>query len=137
MLIQNVKSRQKRMRADLAGKTTKDFNLGVVVSLENILEIRQNMSNVDHVVREIHDILEAYYKVARKRFVDNLCMQAADYYLVTGPNTPLKFFSPTFVNRLTAEQLEDIAGEDASTKRKRAALEKEIGDLEAGRKILT
>ncbi len=137
MLIQNVKSRQKRMQADLEGKSTNDCSHGVVVSLDDILKSRQNMSNVDHVVREIHDILEAYYKVARKRFVDNLCMQAADYHLVTGPRTPLKLFSPTFVNRLTAEQLEDIAGEDASTKRKRAALEKEIGDLEAGRKILT
>lgn len=120
------------MRADLEVKT----HGAKMVSLDKIVEYRQNMSNVDHVVREIHDILEAYYKVARKRFVDNLCMQAADYHLVTGPHAPLKLFSPTFVDRLTAEQLEDIAGEGPSTKRKRAALEKEIGDLEAGRKIL-
>lgn len=36
----------------------------------------------DHTVQDIHGILESYYKVARKRFVDNVCMQAVDYYLV-------------------------------------------------------
>jgi hypothetical protein len=95
------------------------------------------MSNVNHVVQEVHDILEAYYKVARKRFTDNLCMQAADYYLVTGPHSPLRLFSPSFVTKLSEEQLMEIAGEDAALRRKRAALNKKISDLEAGKKVLS
>jgi hypothetical protein len=95
------------------------------------------MSNISHVVQSIHDILKSYYKVARKRFADNLCMQAADFYLVTGPSSPLKLFSPNFVSGLTKQQLEDIAGEDAVLKRKRAALERTIKNLDAGRKVLT
>ena len=95
------------------------------------------MSNKEHNVRDLHDILKAYYKVARKRFVDNLCMQASNYFLVTGPDAPLKLFNPTFVSRLTAEQLEEIAGEDAAVKRRRKVLGKEIQNLEAGKKILT
>ena len=74
------------------------------------------MSNVEHIVQEIHDILKSYYEVARKRFADSLCMQAADYHLVTGPRTPLKLFSPSFVHKLTPDQLEDIAGEDVTIK---------------------
>jgi hypothetical protein len=95
------------------------------------------MSNVQHVVQEVHDILESYYKVARKRFTDNLCMQAADYYLVTGPDSPLRLFSSTFVTKLTEEQLMEIAGEDMALRRKRAALVKKIADLEAGKKVLS
>lgn len=94
------------------------------------------MSNVEHIVLEIHDILKSYYKVARKRFTDDICKQAADYFLVTGPESPLKLFSPSFVNDLSENQLEVIAGEDASLKRRRAALEKEIRNLDAGRRVL-
>lgn len=93
-------------------------------------------SNVEHTVCDLHDILRSYYKVARKRFVDNVCMQAADFHLVTGPDTPVRVFSPAFVLDLTAEQLETIAGEDALTKRKRAEFIREIDSLEKGKKML-
>lgn len=94
------------------------------------------MSNTQHTVFEVHDILKAYYKVARKRFVDNICMQAGDYLLCTGPNNPLKIFSPQFVSSLSDEQLEEIAGEDIGMRRRRTALAKEVKDLEIGKKIL-
>ncbi|KAJ5957547.1 hypothetical protein N7501_011826 [Penicillium viridicatum] len=76
------------------------------------------MSNLDHTVRDIHGILDAYYKVARKRFVDNVCMQAADYYLVTGPEAPMKLLSPSLVNDLSDERLEEIVGEGRVSKRR-------------------
>ena len=94
------------------------------------------MSNSEYTVQDIHDILESYYKVARKRFVDNICMQAADYYLVTGPETPAKLFSSSLVNKLSNDELKDIAGEDASTVRRRMNLKKTIRELEEGRRIL-
>lgn len=129
------KCRQQRMRAALASKSINDLTHGSVVRLNDITQ-NHPMNNGDHVVREIHDILKSYYKVARKRFVDNICMQTADYHLVSGPDTPLKLFSPTFIVAMAPEQIEDIAGEDAILKRKRLALKKEIQELEAGRKIL-
>lgn len=63
-------------------------------------------------------------------------MQAADFYLLVGPDTPLKLFSPKFVAGLTAAQLEDIAGEEVGMKRKRAKLEKEMELLKEGMRIL-
>ena len=95
------------------------------------------MLNMEHTVHDIHDILQSYYKVAHKRFVDNMCMQASDYHLVMGLGTPLKLFSPSFVSGLSPEQLEEVAGEDTSLKRMRKYLDKQIKDLEAGKKILT
>jgi len=129
-------SRRERIRVSLEDKVLIDSKHGTVVRLDDIVQTHP-MSNVEHVVQEVHDILKSYYKVARKRFVDNLVMQAADYHLVTGPCSPLKLFSPSFVSELTDEQLLEIAGEDAALRSKRAALNKEIKDLEAGKKVLS
>lgn len=55
---------------------------------------RAPLSNMEHTLRDIHDILKSYYKVARKRFVDNVCIRGTDCHLTTGPDTPLRIFSP-------------------------------------------
>ncbi len=62
-------------------------------------------------------------------------MQAADYFLVTGHDAPIKVFSPKFVSELTDEQLAAIAGEDLVSKRKREDLKRKIENLEVGKKI--
>ncbi|KAF2195597.1 hypothetical protein K469DRAFT_744134 [Zopfia rhizophila CBS 207.26] len=129
------KRRQQRMKSAWISKSLNDCKHGSVVPLNLIMQ-NHPMNNADHTIRDMHDILYAYYKVARKRFVDNVCMHAVGYHLIHGPDTPLKLFSPSFVLELTQGQLQEIAGEDSSLKRKRAQLKKEIQDLEAGRKIL-
>lgn len=106
-----------------------------VVRLDDIPD-QHHMSNFDQTVQDLHDVLAAYYKVARKRFVDNVCMQATDHYLVTGPMSPMKLISPTWVNGLSNSQLEELVGEDSMTRRERQRLRKKIEDLEAGKKVL-
>lgn len=112
-----------------------DRQHGTVVKLADMVR-NHPMSNTEHVIQDLHDILFSYYKVARKRFADSVCMQAADHYLINGLETPLALFSPTFVSSLTHEQLETIAGEDQGTKRTRARLKRDIGSLEEAKKIL-
>lgn len=73
----------------------------------------RNMSNVQHTVQEIHDILHSYHEIARQRVIDNVCMQAVGHYLLDGVYTPLKLFSPSFVNDLSKEHLDAIVGEGA------------------------
>jgi hypothetical protein len=51
------------------------------VKLDDVVQ-NHPMSNTKHVVQDIHDILFSYYKVARKRFVDNMCMHAVDHFLI-------------------------------------------------------
>jgi hypothetical protein len=94
------------------------------------------MNNLQQTVQDIHNILKSYYKVARKRFIDNMCMQTADLKPVTGPEAPMKQFSPSWVYNLSPDQLENIDGEEASVRRKRKQLKKQVKDLETGRKIL-
>ncbi|KAF3481538.1 dynamin family protein [Arthroderma uncinatum] len=71
-------------------------------------------NNTDRVIRELKDILCSYYEVARRRFVDNVLLQTAHHLLVTGPDTPLRLLSPSYILNLSEDQLENIAGEDPS-----------------------
>lgn len=98
--------------------------------------LKAMLISTDYNIQEIHDILKAYYHISRERFVDNVFTQAAGHYLVTGRDTPLKLFSPKFVSELTEQQLEDIAGEDVTTKRMRKQLLKQVEDLENGKRVL-
>ncbi|CZS92510.1 related to vacuolar sorting protein VPS1, dynamin, and related proteins [Rhynchosporium agropyri] len=130
------KCRQKRMQQAMSTKAFDDCSHGTVVRLEDIMS-HHPMSNIEHTVQDLHDILKSYYQVAWKRAVDVVCMQAAEHHLISGPGTPLKLFSPAFVSIMTSEQLQEIAGEDPSQIRKRKLLQKEMEDLEKGKKILT
>lgn len=134
LLIQSY-SRQKRMQSRIQGKTFNDCSHGEVIRTSDIYQ-HQDMGNTEHTIQDLHDILQSYYKVARKRFVDALRMQAVDRFLISGPDTPLTLFSPAFVAKLTEEELEEAAGEDRQVKRQRLGLEKETRDLEEAMKIL-
>ncbi|GME23909.1 putative interferon-induced gtp-binding protein mx1 protein [Neofusicoccum parvum] len=131
------KCRQERMRKAAALKSISDYQHGTVVRLSDLTQTHKDTSNQEHLIQDLHDILKSYYKVARKRIVDTLCMHATAYHLISGPDTPLRLFSPTFVSDLSGEQLEEIAGEEAVLKRRRTQLLKELEDLEMGRRILS
>jgi hypothetical protein len=116
---------------DNTGSTSTD----IVVKLPTI-QLSMTMNNTEHTVQDIHDILKSYYKVARKRFVDTVCMQGSDFYLLTGHVSPLRIFGTSFVSELSAAQLDIIAGEEASIKQLRKSLTNEINALEEGKKLL-
>jgi len=108
----------------------------LVVDLDLVEQQTTNQSNLEQITEEIHDILQSYYKVARKRFVDNVYHQAVDHFLLTGPMSPLAVFSQEWVITLDAEQLKTIAGEALITKEQRAVLTKKAQDLEEAMRIL-
>ncbi|KAL8734518.1 MAG: hypothetical protein Q9166_001418 [cf. Caloplaca sp. 2 TL-2023] len=129
------KCNQKRMKAVMYNKAFKDANHGDIVRIAD-LDHTSSMSNLQSIVQHLHDILKSYYKVARKRFVDNVCMQVTDRHLMRGPDTAVKVFSPAFVSDLTPDQLERIAGEDVLTKRKRAELTREVENFRKAKNLL-
>ncbi len=131
-----IYSRQERIREAVKEKSVDVRTCGKCVRIDDIISTR-SISNAEHVVRDLQDILQSYYKVARKRFVDNVCMQGTEYHIISGSSTPLKLFSPAFVASMSMEQLAEVAGEDAAVVRRRTRLKKEIGDLETGKRILT
>jgi len=106
-----------------------------VVQLTHLTQSTK-VDNLEHTVQQIHDTLESYYTIARMRFVDTVCMQGSDYYLLTGELSPLRVFGTTFVSNLSVIQLDMIAGEETSTKLRRSALTSQISALEKGMKLL-
>ncbi|KAI9791397.1 MAG: hypothetical protein M1816_003964 [Peltula sp. TS41687] len=109
--------------------------LGKAVMLDSALQ-SVPMGNAQYTAQDIHDILKAYYKVARKRFVDTVCIQGADYHLVTGPKSPLRVFSPGLISKLNSDKLDFIAGEEMVSRRRRQALNQEIEALKKGKRLL-
>lgn len=107
-----------------------------LVRLEDVRSATTSKSNLDHVKQDVHDILHSYYKVARKRFVDNVYHQAVDHYLLTGPGSPLFVFNQEWVIKLDPEQLEAIAGESPLVVEVRNVLQKKVDDLEFAMRIL-
>ncbi|KAL5335501.1 hypothetical protein BJX70DRAFT_410393 [Aspergillus crustosus] len=95
----------------------------VKVQAKGPSKVQSSGSDVDRVVLELHNTLKSYYA-------------AADFFLVIGEESPMSLFLLSFVSSLTDEQLEEITGEDAGLKRRRAQLKKGIQELEMGRKIL-
>lgn len=92
------------------------------------------LSNEDQVVNDIHDILKAYYKVALRRFTDNVVLQAIGRHFL-GDKSPLKAFSPELVSGLSEAELGDLAGENSTTLATRVELGYRAERLQRGLEI--
>jgi hypothetical protein len=58
--------------------------------------------------------LNAYYRIAMARFIDNVGLQVVERHLL-GKSSPLRIFNPVYVNKMTEENpdlLKSIAGEN-------------------------
>ncbi|KAJ6016561.1 hypothetical protein N7540_011152 [Penicillium herquei] len=77
-----------------------------------------HLSNEDQAVFDIHDILKAYYKVALKRFTDNVVIQVTERYIL-GNGGLVKMLSPDFIGDFEEDRLTEIAGEKFSTASRR------------------
>lgn len=102
--------RQDRVLARLEAAGVRD---GYATSLANIMK-SVHLSNEDQAINDIHDILKAYYKVALKRYTDNVVIQITER-LILGPNGPVKALSSDMVGDLRDDELTDIAGENFVT----------------------
>ncbi|KAI5868571.1 P-loop containing nucleoside triphosphate hydrolase protein [Durotheca rogersii] len=95
-----------------------------------------NMANSEYVREFIHDVLKSYYKVSRKRFVDVVCQQAVNHYLLAGRGSPLKIFNTQMVLDLNEDQLDMIAGEDSHVRLRREKLGNDMKNFREALKVL-
>jgi hypothetical protein len=79
-------------------QTQVSWNERLGIDLDRVADAVSDKSNAQHAIEEIRDILAAYYKVANKRFVDNVFShQAVHYKFLSGPDGPLRVFSEQWV----------------------------------------
>jgi hypothetical protein len=131
------KAREDRMRRKLMSLQsweTDDSQRGPLLRFKDT--IAAFVSNEEQTTKDLHDTLEACYKVARKRFVDAVCFQAWDYFLISNKEGLLWLSSPHFVGGLSNSDLSKIAGEGDGAAMRRVRLEEEIATLKAGEVIL-
>ncbi len=107
-----------------------------MISVSAVSSLVIDKSNADQVKEDIHDTLKSYYKVSRKRFVDAVCRQAIEHFLLDGSGSPMKVLNPELIATMTDSQLDMIAGEDVTTRRERERLGSEIQGLKAAMKVL-
>ncbi|KIW16615.1 hypothetical protein PV08_03803 [Exophiala spinifera] len=108
----------------------------LIVNLSDVRATTRSKGNLEYIKEEIHDILWSYYKVARKRFVDNVYQQAVDHCLLTGPKSPLAVFTQEWVISLDSEKLARITQELSVTRARREVLTRKRQDLETAVRIL-
>jgi hypothetical protein len=120
-----------------ARKDTKQYGeVQYMVNLRDVPVVAKAQSNAEYLQQEVHDILRAYYSLARDRYIDNIFQLAVNYHLLNGPESPLKVFTPDWVLGLEKGDLDRIAGESKATKGKRSRIKKKISDLEKALNIL-
>lgn len=105
-----LKVRQERVAARLRAIVNEDNPLTDV----SVLIAAVHLSNEDQAVNDIHDILKAYYKVALKRFNDNVVIQVVERHIL-GEGGPVKYLSQELIADLEDNELMDIVGEDFAT----------------------
>lgn len=127
-----AQTRQERTLARLASMGLRDGDQ-CQVNFQTMLE-QSRLSNEDQVVNDIHDILKAYYRVALRRFTDNVVLQAVGRHFL-GEKSPLKVFSPEFVSGLSETELADLAEENTATLTARVELGCRVERLQRGLEI--
>lgn len=80
-----------------------------------------HVSNAQNLADEIHDVLKAYYEIARDDFVEYVNHLIVEPYL-NAPDGPVLFFSPLYVSGLAPEKLEALAIEEVALVRERTDL---------------
>ncbi len=129
------KRRQARM-ADAMAELTVEINDRKYIPQDQIGKHATDMDNSQQACEDILIALQSYYKVARKRFVDTVCQQVVSYHLLEGDKSPLKILCAERVLKLSPEQLDMIAGEDAVSKNERQVLVREMDSLKMAVKVL-
>ncbi|RDW67405.1 dynamin family protein [Aspergillus mulundensis] len=105
--------RDERLRARLKKQMGLQENASSSFNLNDVMKTIQ-LSNEDQAVHDIHDILKAYYKVALKRFTDNVVIQIVERHIL-GQGGPVRALCSDMMNELDESDLLDLAGENFLT----------------------
>lgn len=95
-----------------------------------------NQSTAENMQEYIHGVLESYYKVSIKRFINNISLHIVYHDLLYAESSPLNVFNSKFVHGLGEAQLEQIAGESSLVRMERERLAQDIASFRAAFDVL-
>ncbi|KAL8682057.1 MAG: hypothetical protein Q9186_001846 [Xanthomendoza sp. 1 TL-2023] len=70
-----------------------------------------HMSNTQNLEDDIHDMLQSYYELALRDFIEFVTQQVVESYL-RDPKGPVLFFNPTYINSLEDGKIDELGAED-------------------------
>ena len=120
-------TRQDRVLHRLRGLGLEDGSQ-TTVNLKSLAETA-HLSNEDKAVNDIHDILKAYYKVALKRFTDNVVIQVVERCYLSSKG-PVKSMSAEYIGGFTDTDLNNLAAENYATASSRNDVDAKLERLE-------
>ncbi|MCJ1474752.1 hypothetical protein MMC13_003412 [Lambiella insularis] len=123
-LRQKLKKFFPRRSLNPAGQENHTFNLEELI---NSLAVETETDMEKFACSEAIDCMLAYYKVARKKFVDDFSNLAVEKCFLDPLST---MFTSRTVNMLEDDVIEDIAAEDESSRQERQRLGQKINILE-------
>lgn len=132
---------RKMIKKALHDASSEDFNKKLHISntsvdsekLLNALQRRVLINMDEQACSEARAGLDAFYKVARKTFVDNVAIQVIERHLLR--HLP-EVFSPQLVAGMSNQELESIGGEKSEVLGKRKELQALHEQLSASLKLL-
>jgi len=93
-----------------------------------------HMSSSRNLENDIHDILKAYYEIARDDFIEFVTQLVVEKF-VDSERGPVLLFSPSYVSSLSDEEIAGLATEDEALLRERAEKEETLARLKRAEKI--
>lgn len=93
-----------------------------------------HQSNNNQAVNDIHNILQAFYKIAIKRFNSNIIIQVVKRCILSDKGA-FQALTPELIRDITDRALEDIAGENYATSSAQNKLVSKIDRLQRGLEI--
>ena len=138
MKLQNARAGRlgASLKRAIALKSEDEAELSPMLSINQLLDFAAGKATGQQVCEDIHDILKSFYEISRKRFVDTVCQQVVDHFLLHGGGSPVHIFGPGVILGMDDIRLEMIAGEDSMTCGQREKLTTEMQSLEAALKVL-
>ncbi|TLS21268.1 uncharacterized protein PpBr36_10533 [Pyricularia pennisetigena] len=134
-LISNI--RQVAAAASETVKTVAGVQVAYTLTEAQLQSIAtHNQSNAEHTQEYILDVLKSYYKVAMKRFIDNISLYVVHHDLLYAEDGPLNVFNSNFVYSLDEFQLDQIAGESILVRSEREKLAQDIENFRAALDVL-
>jgi hypothetical protein len=125
---------QSAIQEDWNGKLHISNHSDDIARLTSALQSRVLVNMDDRACKEALEGMEAYYKVSRKTFVDNVCRQVIERHILV----PLPaFFSPTTVSELPDSEVLRIGSEPETKKVAREKLSAAAECLRASLKELS
>lgn len=135
---------EKERMADKAEKFAIDIKgdagrPGKYVHVDDVHKIKGACGSKGEAER-IHDVVRSYYKIALDRFIDNICIQVVDHYLLNASNSPVNVFGPLRLSLMSDQEIGTIfvgehAAERARLQNEKAQLESQLLALRGGQAI--